>query len=117
MKEDDIFWLGRRSTPKDTGDRLADDEAFVAAVRAACEAAGCEYQRFISALGPYGTWLVEIRRDGKAQRVLWNGKDARMVLQIELTQGGWEDAVAIDVAEQNLDGFVAGVNQILSVEQ
>ena len=114
MKENDIFWLGGRPAPEKKGDRLADDENFVAAVRAACEAAGCEYQRFISALGPYGTWLVEISRDGKAQRVLWNGKDECMVLQTELSQGGWADAVVIDVAEQSLDGFVAGVNQILA---
>ena len=113
MKEDSIFWLGGQPGSQQKPDRLADDENFVAAIRAACEAAGCEYQRFISAQGPYGTWLVEIRRGGKAQRVLWNGKDACMVLQIELSQGGWEDAIVIEVAELDLDGFVAGVDQIL----
>ena len=116
MKEDEVFWLGGRSAPGEKGDRLADDENFVAAIRAACEAAGCEYQRFVSAQGPYGTWLAEIQRDGRAERVLWNGKDECMVLQIERTEGGWDDAVTIEVATHDQPGFVAGVSDILMAE-
>ena len=107
--------MGTQPVEEKKAPGLADDPNFVTAISTACEAAGCPVQRFVSALGPYGTWLVEIRRDGEEQRVLWNGKEARLVLQIRLTQGGWEDPLSIEVPVQDTDGFVAGVAQILSV--
>jgi hypothetical protein len=116
MKEEGIFWRGGAPGAKDKKNRLADDEQFVAAIREACETAGCRFQRFISAQGPYGTWLAEFERDGQAQRVLWNGKDECMVLQIKLSQGGWDDAITIEVATYDQLGFVAGVSDILMAE-
>jgi hypothetical protein len=114
-EENTVFWLGGqpRGGAKPT-ERLADSEAFVAAIRTACGEAGCDFQRVISALGPYGTWLVEIQRDGKAQRVLWNGKEERLVLQVQLSRGGWEDPLSIKVADHDIDGFAAGVRAILA---
>jgi hypothetical protein len=48
--------------------------------------------------------------------VLWNGKDECMVLQIKLSQGGWDDAITIEVATYDQLGFVAGVSDILMAE-
>jgi len=114
VEENAVFWLGGQPGRAESTDRLADSEEFVTAIRAACEEAGCEVRQFVSARGPYGTWLVEIRRDGKAQRVLWNGKEEQLILQIQLSQGGWEDPLSISVADQDADGFVTGVRAILA---
>ncbi len=111
-KESEVYWVG--SGPGKKKAALADDENFVAAIRAACETAGCRFQRFISALGPYGTWVAEIERNGEDQRVVWNGKEARLVLQVKLPEGGWEDPKSLEVPEQNTDGFVARVKTLLA---
>jgi hypothetical protein len=116
LKEEGIFWRGGAPGAKDKKGRLADDAEFVAAIRGACESAGCRFQRFVSAQGPYGTWLAEIERDGQAQRVLWNGKDECMVLQIERKQGGWDDTITIEVGTHDQPGFVAGVTEILMAD-
>ena len=115
MKEDDVFWL--RGTPgaNRQPEQLADTPEFVTAIRNTCETAGCPVERLVSAKGPYGTWLVEIQRHGQDQRVLWNGKDRKLVLQVPLPQGGWEDAVAMEVQSQDTPGFVAGVSAILAL--
>jgi hypothetical protein len=114
MKEENVYWVGTQPIGEKKAPMLADDPGFVTAITTACEAEGCHVQRFVSALGPYGTWLVEIQRDGQVQRILWNGKEAKLVLQVPLRQGGWEDPLTIEVATQDQDGFVAGVTEMLS---
>ena len=64
-------------------------------------------------MGPYGTWLVEICRESQTQRVLWNGKEEQLVLQVPLMNGGWEDPLIISVDSQDTEGFVAGVQRLL----
>jgi hypothetical protein len=117
MKEENVYWVGTQPIGEKKTPVLADDPEFVAAISAACEAVGYPVARFISALGPYGTWLVEIQRAGQGQRILWNGKDACLVLQVPLVEGGWEDPVSIEVATQDTGGFVAGVNEIFSMAE
>lgn len=114
MAENEIFWLGGKPGREEREPQLADTEEFVAAIRAACESLGCDYQRLISAQGPYGTWLVEFMRNGKKQRILWNGKDEVMVLQQERLNGGWDEPRDCTVAAQDEAGFVAGVQEILT---
>lgn len=112
MKENEVFWLGRRSRAGGERELFADEPEFVAAMQDACAGHGCEIQRFVSARGPYGTWLVEFRRDGKNQRIVWNGKDEILVLQVELIGGGWEESHATQVAQIDVSGFVDGVNRL-----
>jgi hypothetical protein len=114
MKEESIFWVGTQPLPEKKTPSLADDERFVAAITSVCESAGWQVGQFVSALGPFGTWLVEIERHGENQRILWNGKEERLIRQVKLSQGGWEDPDAIAVGTKDLDGFVDGVNAILS---
>jgi len=115
LKEENVFWVGTQPLTEKKQPALADDEEFVAAIAGACAAAGCRAGRFVSALGPYGTWVVEVERDGvqRAQRIVWNGKEARLILQSELPQGGWEDSRVIEVAAPDTAGFVAGVAALL----
>jgi len=114
MKEESVFWVGTQPLPDKRTPSLADDESFVAAITSTCESAGCRVVQFVSALGPFGTWLVEIERHGENQRILWNGKKERLILQVSLSQGGWADPIEIAIETKDLDGFLNGVNAILS---
>ena len=113
VEEQGVFWLGGQPGTDKGQKHLADSEAFVARMNEACETEGCEVQRFVSAQGAYGTWLLEFRRDGKNQRVVWNGKDERLVLQVALGHGGWEEPKAMSIANKDQDGFAAGLKTIL----
>ncbi|MGI9342281.1 MAG: hypothetical protein ACR2QV_05490 [Gammaproteobacteria bacterium] len=115
MKEDNVFWVGTQPLAEKNQPALADNEEFVAAISGACAAAGCRAGQFVSALGPYGTWVVEVERDRaqRAQRIVWNGKEARLILQSELPEGGWEDPRIIEVTAPDTAGFVAGVTELL----
>lgn len=114
MAESEIFWLGGRPGREQRDNQLADSDAFVTAIRKACESLGCGYERLISAQGDYGTWLVEFSRQGKKERILWNGKDEILVLQQERPNGGWDEPRQCTVANQDQAGFVAGVHTILA---
>ena len=114
MPEKEIFWLGGKPNHESSEPRLADSPDFADAMRSTFESMGCEYERLISAQGPYGTWLVEFRRGGEQQRVLWNGKDAIMVLQQQRPGGGWDDPREVEVSVQDQNGFIAAVREILS---
>ena len=113
MKENEVFWLGSRSRSGDERSNFADEEEFVAAIQAACEAHGCEVQRFVSAKGAYGTWLLEFGRDGINQRIVWNGKEEKLVLQVALTRGGWEEPKATTVASVDVQGFSEGIRVLI----
>lgn len=113
MKEKQVFWLGGRSSSGDELRNIADDHGFVTAIQTACESHGCEIQRFVSAKGAYGTWLLEFGRDGKDQRVVWNGREEKLVLQVALTSGGWEEPKATTIASVDIEGFVEGIRGLI----
>lgn len=114
MADNEIFWLGGKPGSGARGPKLAEGEQFVQAIRTACEDLGCEFQRLVSAEGPYGTWLVEYNRDGQNQRVVWNGKDEIMVLQQERPNGGWDEPRELEVEQRDVAGFSAAVRKILT---
>ena len=113
MKESEVFWLGTRSRSGDEFRNFADDQEFVIAMRTECKAHGCEIQRFVSAKGRYGTWLLEFGRDGKNQRVVWNGKEEKLLLQIALASGGWEEPRSTTVASVDVQGFAEGIRMLI----
>lgn len=113
MKEDEVFWLGTRSRSGDQRSNFADEPDFVAAMQNACEAHGGRIQRFVSARGVYGTWLLEFRRDGKNQRIVWNGKEEKLALQVESTTGSWEEPKATNVRSVDIQGFDEGIGILI----
>ena len=116
--EEDVFWLGgapsTRKRPGEPSGHLADVADFQTAVQARCQSAGGVVKQFVSARGPYGTWIVEFSRADRAERIVWNGREERLILQIELLNGGWEDPVSIAIASRDEAGFLAGVEQLLA---
>ncbi len=114
MKEENVFWVGTQPLQEKSQPSLADDETFVAGIRGVFESSGYPVTQFVSALGPYGTWLVVFQRSEQEERVLWNGKTEQLILQIPLPAGGWEDRIVTEGLSQDFDGFVAGIEEILN---
>jgi len=112
-QETEVFWLGGPPGGANSAPRLADTEQFVVAITRVCEEMDCQVDRFVSAKGVYGTWLVELSRNAGKQRVVWNGKDKKLSLQVERSHGGWDDAAETSVALENVDGFIEGVRAVL----
>lgn len=113
MKENEVFWLGTRCRSGDQRSNYADEPEFVAAMQNACEAYGGVTQRFVSARGIYGTWILEFGRDGKNQRIVWNGKEGKLVLQVESTTGSWEEPKATSVRSVDIQGFDEGIRILI----
>ncbi len=116
-EEHGIFWLGAPPEPQQTPQHLADSDEFVCGIQQACESAGCQVKRFIAAQGVYGTWLVEFSRDATEERVLWNGKEQQLVLQVRSGHGSWDEPKTVPVANQDLEGFAAALEVLLSQDQ
>ena len=72
-------------------EHAASTEAFAEAVTGACAGCGCEVEDYIAAAGAYGSWLVRFARDGRRQRLVWNGKDGRLVLEEATTGPDWNE--------------------------
>jgi hypothetical protein len=113
LQEDEIFWMGGQRGSPDEKTQLADDGDFVDSIEAACRSAGAEVSRFVSAQGSYGTWLVEFRLGGQSQRLVWNGKEQKLVLQVERERGGWDEPQETSVVVMDAGGFIAAVHQLL----
>jgi hypothetical protein len=112
--ESEIFWLAAPSDRSKNAPKLADSTGFSAAIAQVCEEANYQVIRFVSAKGAYGTWLVELKRDAVEQRVVWNGKDKKLVLQLRRSEGGWDDTIVISISPETLESFARGVKSILS---
>jgi hypothetical protein len=76
-------------------------------------AQGLEPEDFVAALGGYGSWLVHFSGAGRRQRIVWNGRDGKLVLQAALRSGGWEDLRDCPVAAASEAAFAAGVATLL----
>lgn len=113
MSKNEVFWLGQRARSGERCRNIADEPQFSAAMQALCRKNGCKVRRFISAKGEYGTWLIEFERDGQNQRIVWNGKDEKMVLQVERPRGGWDEPSEIAIEEIDAAGFADGINRLI----
>ena len=113
MKEDEVFWLGRRSKSGEQHNNFADEQEFATAMQNTCESHGCTIQRFVSAKGVYGTWLLEFERDAKNQRIVWNGKEQKLVLQVALARGGWEEPNETAIGDIDIPGFIDGIRLLI----
>lgn len=113
MNENKIFWLGKRASNGRRRSNFADEPEFSAAMKSTCQNYGCKVQRFVSAKGVYGTWLIEFERHGKNQRIVWNGKDEKLVLQVALDRGGWEEPSAIPIDVIDVASFADGINRLI----
>lgn len=94
----------------------ASSEAFAEAVTSACAGCGCDVEDYVAAAGAYGSWLVRFGRDGHRHRLVWNGKDGRLVLEQATTAVDWTELRSSPVSQRDQEHFVAAVRALLGGE-
>ena len=97
-------------------EHAASSEAFAEAVTAACAGCGCDVDDYIAAAGAYGSWLIRFSRGDRRQRLVWNGKDGRLVLEEATTGPEWKELDASPVSERDQGHFVAAIRALLGGE-
>jgi len=107
------MWIGRRPAAMAPVEHPATTEAFAEAVTSACASYGCEVEDYIAAAGSYGSWLVRFGRDGRRQRLVWNGKDGRLLLEEATTGSEWLERGSNPVSERDQEHFVAAIRALL----
>jgi hypothetical protein len=116
VKEESVFWLGGRPGTQKAAAAPPDAAGLEPAVLAACRAAGLAPGDFVAALGGYGSWLVHFTRGARRERIVWDGRNRRLVLQGALRSGGWEDLRDCAVATPDEAGFVAAIAALLPAD-
>ena len=114
MAEHEVMWIGRRPAALAVGDNPAETEAFATAITDACAACGVEVDDYVAAAGPYGSWLVHFRRGDRRQRLVWNGKAGRLVLEQATAGIDWDELGAAEPASRDVPGFVATLTHLLA---
>lgn len=113
MAEHEVMWIGRRPAAMTPVEHAASTEAFAEAVTGACADCGCEVEDYIAAAGAYGSWLVRFDRHGRRQRLVWNGKDGRLVLEEATSGPAWNELGSSPVSERDQEHFVAAIRALL----
>ncbi len=114
MSEQEVFWVGRRPSAEQQPALPTEDPAFEAALRKACEAAGCPVQRYIAAKGAFGSWLLELSRHGELQRLIWNGQAQRLSVDTPNRGGGWNEVSAEELAQPDTGALLAAMQRMLA---
>jgi hypothetical protein len=107
------MWIGRRPAAMAPVEHPAGTEAFATAVTGACAGAGCEVQDYVAAAGAYGSWLIRFTQAGRRQRLVWNGKEGRLVLEEATSGPAWRELASNAVSGRNQEEFVAAIRNIL----
>ncbi len=113
MAEHEVMWIGRRPAALAPVEHPATSETFAEAVTAACAACGADVEDYVAAAGAYGSWLLRFERDGQRQRLVWNGKDGRLVLEQATSGVAWNELGSSAISERDQDHFVAGVRTLM----
>jgi hypothetical protein len=113
VAEHEVMWIGRRPRrcPPSNIPRRAKNS--LPPSPEACSAAGCEVQDYIAAAGAYGSWMIRFSRDDARQRLVWNGKEGRLLLEQASTGIDWNELQSCAVAARDAGGFVAAVQGLL----
>jgi hypothetical protein len=117
MKEEPVFWLaGRPGKQKADVGETPPAQKLESAVFAACRDRGLEPEDFVAALGGYGSWLVHFTRADRRERIVWNGREQKLVLQRAIRSGGWEDLRDCAVGAADEGGFAKAIATLLGAE-
>lgn len=113
MAEHEVMWIGRRPAAMAPVEHPATREEFAEAVTSACAGCGCDVQDYVAAAGVYGSWLVRFERNGERQRLVWNGKDGRLVLEKATAGVDWLELGSSPVSERDEAHFLAAIHALL----
>jgi len=112
MEEKGVFWKPSRKTGA-VETKAVNAGELQAAVRQLCESAGFDCNDFLAAAGTYGSWLVRLARAGDDHRIVWNGKERRMVLEASRGQAGWDELGACAADGADIASLLDGVKTLL----
>ncbi len=113
MKEESVFWFGGKPGAKQAATAPPAAAGLEPAIRAACGARGLQAEEFVAALGGHGSWLVSFSMNGCPERIVWNGKDRKLVLQRALPSGGWADVREAPALASGADVFTSAIAALL----
>jgi len=107
------MWIGRRPAAMAPAEHPATSETFAQAVTGACAGCGCEVQDYVAAAGIYGSWLVRFSRAGRRQRLVWNGKDGKLVLEQATTGVDWQELGSAPLSKPAEADFLTAIKSLL----
>jgi hypothetical protein len=113
VKEEGVFWLGGKPGSRKATEATPEAAGIEPAILAACRAHGMEPENFVAALGAHGSWLVDFAGKTRRERIVWNGRERKLVLQRASRSGGWEDLRECPVASADGHAFSAGIALLL----
>jgi hypothetical protein len=116
VKEESVFWLGGKPGTQKAAEAPPAAGTLEPVICDACRAHGLEPEDFVAALGAYGSWLVHFSRNQRRERIVWNGRDRKLVLQAAIRSGGWEDLRDRPVATTDQAGFVAAIAALMTAD-
>lgn len=104
---------GQLAGVPDATEKIQATAALEHAIHDACRAHGLLPEDFIVAHSHHGSWLVHFTTSARRQRLVWDGKDGRLVLQAALRSGGWEDLCDAALADPDAAAFATGIAGLL----
>ena len=113
VAEHEVMWIGRRPAAVEPAAPAAASESFAAAIADACAECGCDVDDYVAAAGVYGSWLVRFSRGGERQRLVWNGRESRLVLEQAANRADWNELASLPLSEPDETRFVDAVRRIL----
>jgi len=112
MTEQTLVWV--RRTPSRPTAQEVDEKQLSADLAAACAGCGYELGEFIAAKGSFGSWLAQLSKDGRSHRVIWNGQDGRLLLEVAGQHAGWEELASATPEQRDIGTLLAGVQALLA---
>jgi hypothetical protein len=106
------MWIGRPPAGLPPADNPAATEAYATALTDACAACGTDVEDYVAAAGPYGSWLIRFQRNGQRERLVFNGREGRLVHERATPGIEWQE-LGSEAASRDLAGCLASLARLL----
>jgi len=113
VNEQNLVWVKRPASKTKAQENAIDEAELADRLRAGCTGCGYQFKQFIAAKGAFGSWLVQLEKDGLAHRIIWNGQDGKLLLEAAGRHAGWTELASCPASGRDIDGFVASVETLL----
>jgi len=112
------MWIGKQpGRKKKLAPNPDQDEALAGEMSKICDAAGFAVNGFLVSHGNFGSWLVRLSEGGKNHQLMWDGKQSKLVHNVELAGGGWEELAAVAVDKADKDSLIAGAGELFPAKE
>jgi hypothetical protein len=114
MAEHEVMWIGRTPAGLPLADNPAATEEYATALTDACAACGADVLDYVAAAGPYGSWLIRFDRNGQRERLVWNGREGRLVHERATAGTDWLELGTETPASRDLAACLASLARLLN---